>query len=326
MGSAQPPRGRRRQATPVTHARQPQPRRPRRRGWLAVVAVTLVLAAALVPRAFAYTGPGGLTSSFEAFDADTFQVETPAAPETVDTGDTNTVTAAPVQDSGDTSAEDLAAGGKEQPQQDPAPLVIDERDLARQQQGDQHDAEVTGGSGDPGKQPTAGHGQTDQAGQHQQPDANPGCGAVGSCSTEPPDSGTPTIAAAGGWWSRRAFNRALEALRLRSPQEPTQPPQEPAREEVQEPTQPTQESAQHASWIDVVLESVRSDPEHLRGLPDSELRAQLVDLDILALAIPADSPRAAQLAALREHVQAALAAQAAPGDQVSGFRGSNPGA
>jgi hypothetical protein len=62
---------------------------------------------------------------------------------------------------------------------------------------------------------------------------------------------------------------------------------------------------------------MRSDPEYFRGFPVPHLERVLHILDIVTPDVPADSPRAAQLGAFREHVQAALAAQAAaPRDQV----------
>src|SRR5262245_25866144 len=239
MGSAPPAHGRPHRATPVPRARQPQPRRLRRRRWLAVVAVTLVLAAALVPRALADPDEGGSLSlgwgdpvslGPSSEDSGVLTQTKSEQPQT----DTNAQPPTAVNTDGGSGSGDsgVVADGATPPNeknsQDPAPLVA-EHDPAHQEAGDQHNATAMGGSGDLAKQPTARQDQANSAEQGQQADANQGCRAAGSCSTKALGSGASTVAVAGGWSLRGVLSRAVR--RGQPQQEPTQPRDTPPAEE-----------------------------------------------------------------------------------------------
>jgi hypothetical protein len=272
MVEVHPPQDTPRQATAVTHPlRQPPPQPPRRPWWWSrplIVGLALVVVAALVPRALAddsspvaASGTGepptlDVTAQAEAmtetFEPDLGEAEVSVSPErtSVD-GEPGADTAGLAQGTG---SEDRPTGDGEQ-EQPPSQerILVAERDLARQEQGDQHDATVTGGAGDPGKPPTGGQDQGNPAGPGQQADANQGCDTGGSCSTEPLSSGAAAAAAgggAGGWWSRHpTLTRWVGKLGLQP-----QPPQETAPRDRGE--QLKQERQELARRIDVEIRDV----------------------------------------------------------------------
>jgi hypothetical protein len=224
----------------MTHPRRRPPRLPRRP---LAAGLALVLVAALVPRALADdSGPAAASGTgepqtldvtaqaqamTETFQPDLHEAEAPAAPEaTGAAGELGTDPAEPAQGTG--RGDRPTVEQEQQPTREP--VVVAEHNPVRQEQGDQHDATGTGGSGDPGEPPLAGRDQSGRAGQGQQadPDAGQGCGAGGSCSTELSGSGASTAAVAGGAAGgfrgaiNAVINRVRGALRGRSPQEPTE--------------------------------------------------------------------------------------------------------
>jgi hypothetical protein len=248
VGAARPPHDPPPQATPVTHPRRQPAQSPRRaRRWRQPLAagLTLVLVAALVPRALADdSGPAaasgtGESQTFEVtaeaealtetFEPDLRQAEAPAAPERAGADGGDEPAADPAEVAQDSGSGERSTGEQEQPPPR-EPVVVAERDLARQEQSDRHDATGTGGvGGDVGKPPPAGQDQADLAGQDLQADVNQGCGAGGGCSTEPQGAGASTVAAAGGVAGgggvtglvRRLVTSGLEKLGIRQPPEPT---------------------------------------------------------------------------------------------------------
>ena len=255
------------QATAVTHPLRQPPRRPWRWGRLLAAGLALVVVAALVPRALAddsgpmvASGAGesqtlDVTAQAEAMtetlEPDPGEAEVSVSPER--TGVDGKPGADTAKSAQGTGSEDHPTGEGEQKQPPTQePIVVAERNLARQEQSDQHDATVTDGVGDPAKPPPGGQDQGDPTGPGQQADANQRCGADGSCTAESPGSGAATVAAAGGaagggvgGWARGLWNSGLEKLGLRSPPQEATP---------QEPSPATQERMRK---LDLVEEDIR---------------------------------------------------------------------
>jgi len=138
----------------------------------------------------------------------------------------------------------------QQPDGQPDLAVTDGPGVTGRRPGGDQDAAVTGNAGKDNEQ--ASRRQGDPATVGQDPAAGGGpSGCTSGCSTQPPDPGGSTVAAAGGWSLRSFWNRMLGRGQ---PQEPTQepaarqeepvreesaqpPPEEPARQEAQEPAQ-----------------------------------------------------------------------------------------
>jgi hypothetical protein len=194
-----------RPATSTTRACLPQlPRRPRWWGRPLVLGMTLVLAAALGTRALADTDESG--SSLESFgEAPGPQTDRPQAraemqqPAAGSSGGTD----------GEGSAVMTGAG--------PGGEVDPEVPVVARAQPEPTDDVAEG---------------KDQAGQDR-PRGGPGACASG-CSTAPPDSGTPPVAAASPGDGRGLVARILQAIGLRQPQEPAPQAPEPAAQAAQE--------------------------------------------------------------------------------------------
>jgi hypothetical protein len=343
MGAVQPRQGRPWQARAVSRTLRQPPRR--RWGRPLVVGLVLVVVAALVPGAGAEESgtladpglaePGMLaateqaTELTEAYDPQaSLEVGTPGSP------------AAAAGAGGDAGGETGSDGGErtgeqeQQPTQDQEPPVAvaevrpegQQRDgqpdlaatdapgAAGRGPGGDRDAAATGGAGTDGEPAAGRQGEPATVGQDQA--GGPG-GCISGCSTQPPNSGDATVAAAGGWSLRGIWNRVsgiwnrVSGLGRGQPQEPAQ--QEPAREEAQEPAQRPLEPT-------VVMDLIRGDLTRV-----VERRQQLVaeggtrsqsDLDAARLLLQrarggveylhpqvGETPEGAQLAALTRQVE-----------------------
>jgi hypothetical protein len=273
MNAARPHRARPRQAPPVRCARRQLAQRPRRWRRLLAMGLALVLVAAVVPGAHAGDDGGGVPISpqsvgnqaldDEMFDetlAQKFDAETPVVSDGDDDGggdgSSDQVALAP---GGEATGSEGSAIGGEDPQPS-APSVVEEHPeapIVAQAQPDHAD-----------EQPAEGK---DQAGQDEQRGSGSG-GCASSCSTQPPNPGGPTVAAAGSWWGRGFLDRLAQRF---GRGQPPQQAQEPARQELQESAQPPRRPARPAPHTLAELAQVVETVE--TGLREAESRIRTWD-------------------------------------------------